>query len=357
MEFELQRPHQVLLIDDDAVDRMDICQVIGGIYGIVQAETEGIANSYLNRQSFSCVLLDYRIPGCDSLALVRELSECHKLPVIMLTGEGSEAIAVEAMKAGAKDYLVKGSLSTEQLVRAITNAVEKARYEKELELRQKELEDFAQVASHDLNAPMYKICSAVELLRHELRGQLSEQGELMIEIINSSCGQMTTLIKDLLEYSKTGRTRDSFAPVRLQEVAEQALSNLELVLKVAGAEVEIGELPEIFGDRTSLVQLFQNLISNAVKFRGEFTPQVRVSFESLDGYQKLMFKDNGIGMEAGDTIRIFNAFERAHRHLGYEGSGIGLAICKKVVEQHLGKIWVTSEKGYGATFHVLLPKK
>ncbi|MDC0358188.1 ATP-binding protein [Oligoflexia bacterium] len=346
----------ILLVDDDEVDRLDICELLGKLYEFVEAESEAQAEEYLEKETPLCILLDYRIPGCDTLKFLNHLSNERRLPVVMLTGEGNEGIAVEAMKQGAKDYLVKGDLSSEKLHRAITNAIEKAQYEKELENKHQELEDFAFVASHDLNAPLYNIRQASELLAEECEKSPSSRSQLLLGVISRGCIQMTTLISDLLEYSRTGRTNAQFESIDLNEVAEQAVSNLDARILEADAAVELGPLPKIFGDATSFLQLFQNLISNGIKFRGDQSPKVHVSCSSVNKEWHVTVQDNGIGIKPEDQETVFKAFERLHSQSDYQGSGIGLATCKKVIDQHGGKIWIESQLGKGTRIHFTIPK-
>ena len=227
---------------------------------------------------------------------------------------------------------------------------------KELEQANEDLESFAYTASHDLNAPLARILQAAEILEEQLgNASLTEGQKKLLSIINRGGSQMINLVKDLLQYSKTGRSQGSFASVDLNEVANEALSNLDAKISESNAQIEIQELPVIIGDRTSLVQLFQNLISNGIKFKGERESIVKIYAKKKGSGWEIFVKDNGIGIALENQAKIFKAFERLHTVKEYDGTGIGLATCVKVVEQHNGKIKVQSREGEGAEFVVFIP--
>jgi PAS domain S-box-containing protein len=237
---------------------------------------------------------------------------------------------------------------------------------KELEKSNLDLEQFAFVASHDLQEPLRKIQTFSQLLVKKLDDK--EAIQVYLAKIISSAVRMTDLIKAVLNYSRLSNEKGEFEEVDLNEVVENIKTDLELTIVEREAEIRVDELPVLYGDRLQLSQLFLNLISNSIKFSTR-NPKISISYRLLDNaeakltngsdnhsnYAELTFKDNGIGFEQQYAEKIFNVFQRLHGKQEYPGTGIGLALCKKIIDNHRGKISVSSEPGEGTTFTVLLP--
>ncbi|MGW6441567.1 sensor histidine kinase [Lentzea sp. NPDC055074] len=227
----------------------------------------------------------------------------------------------------------------------------------ELRRSNAELEQFAYVASHDLQEPLRKVASFCQLLEKRYRDQLDDRAKQYIDFAVDGAKRMQLLISDLLSFSRVGRLRDKQVVVPATDLVQEARRNLAEALEESGAEIEVGELPEVRGEVRLLVAVFQNLIGNAVKFRGEQAPHVRIDAEpDDDGMWTFSVRDNGIGVEIQYAERIFIIFQRLHAKDEYAGTGIGLALCRKIVEHHGGSIWLDTQVTSGTTIRFTLPK-
>jgi PAS domain S-box-containing protein len=227
----------------------------------------------------------------------------------------------------------------------------------DLERSNADLEQFAYVASHDLSEPLRMVAGFVQLLQKRYEGRLDADADEFIGYTVDGVNRMQALIDDLLAFSRVGRGDREPSDVDAGVVARRALDALSASLTETGADVEIGELPTVRADERELGQLFQNLISNGLKFHGDDTPRVRVTADAEDGGAEWRFAvaDNGIGIEPRHAERIFKMFQRLHGRDAYPGTGIGLAICKKIVEHHGGRIWVEPNANAGSVFKFTLP--
>lgn len=225
--------------------------------------------------------------------------------------------------------------------------------ERLLERKTDELEQFAYIASHDLQEPLRKIRNFTEMLHEQSHGQLDDRSQKYMGYIIDGTERMQSLLQNLLNYSQVLRS----APhqnLDLNEVLNLTLGDLALSIQETQAEIHAEELPSVYANATHMQQLFLNLIGNALKYCQD-RPVLKISSLKKDDQWLLSFQDNGIGISPEHHEAIFQTFQRLHRQAEYPGSGIGLAICQKVVEQHQGRIWVESELGKGSIFHVLLP--
>ena len=201
------------------------------------------------------------------------------------------------------------------------------------------------------------VSSYTQLLARRYSDKLDGDGREFMNYVVDGAARMKQLIEDLLAYSRVGTKGKEFKPVSLEAPLKRAVTNLRAAIEESGAAVSWDSLPSVDVDEVQLVQLFQNLIGNALKFRGQAVPRIRVSALEENAEWRVSIADNGIGIEPQYFERIFMVFQRLHTMGEYPGTGIGLAICKKVAERHGGRIWVTSTPGAGSTFHFTLPKK
>lgn len=359
----------VLIIDDCAEDREMLCRFLKQsakeAFRLIETDSSIQGLELCQTEEPDCVLLDYQIPELDGLEFIESLSQnnIHRfLPVLMLTGQGNEDIATEAMKNGAADYLVKGKLTPAGIYRAVTKAIEKAsllrtneKQRVELERSQKELEQFAYTASHDLQAPVRRITKFLELLQMDLNGQMTERSRDYLERAKKGAQHMQRFIQDLLDYAIVGGGSHGFESVELQQVVKDIVAQMEFPPGCTSANIRVGSLPAISGNRTFLNQLFQNLLGNALKFRREDPLQITISARSSGFTWIITVSDNGIGIPVESFEKIFGVFQRLNTGSQIEGTGIGLALCKKIIELHGGRIWVESNIQVGTSFYFTFP--
>ena len=272
-----------------------------------------------------------------------------------------EAGAVLGVFAAARDVterkrveaeLARYREGLEDLVRQRTDEVEAVAAD--LARSNKDLEQFAYVASHDLQEPLRIVAGYLQLLERRYKGKLDADADDFINFAVDGASRMQALINDLLSYSRVGTRGKAPAPVDLEAVLKRATGNLQAAIEESRTVITHDPLPTIIGDATQLLQLLQNLVSNAIKFRGESPPRIHVSARRDGGRWLLGVKDNGIGIDPQYKDRIFVIFQRLHTREKYPGTGIGLAVCKRIVERHGGTIWVESEVGKGSTFFFTL---
>jgi light-regulated signal transduction histidine kinase (bacteriophytochrome) len=226
----------------------------------------------------------------------------------------------------------------------------------ELKRSNSELEQFAYVVSHDLQEPLRVIGNYSKLLPKKLSGIINDDAQEFLTFINDGVSRMNQLIKDLLSYSRVGKANSNFKPTNLNHLILLAKNNLKTQIEVNQTQITSDELPILTVDKTLMTQLFQNLIGNAIKYRSERNPIINIRVEEQEKCWKFSIQDNGTGIETSYLNKIFVAFQRA-TDKDIDGSGIGLAVCQKIIDLHKGKLWVESTIGHGSTFYFTLPKK
>lgn len=224
----------------------------------------------------------------------------------------------------------------------------------QLEQRNKELEQFAYIASHDLQEPLRNINSFIYLFKKEYQGNLDENADMYIEHMVTASTRMQDLIIGLLEYSRTGKSSER-EHINCNLLMDELIEDFRVVIRNTNSKIVYEKLPIITGYRVELKQLFQNLLSNAIKFINKnLSPEIEITVVAIDNFWRFSFKDNGIGIDKNHLKEIFIVFQRLHSRSDFPGSGIGLAHCNRIVELHGGKIWADSEPGKGSTFYFTL---
>jgi light-regulated signal transduction histidine kinase (bacteriophytochrome) len=353
------KPLIIVAVEDNPADfgvlRRRLQNVSGLDCQLIHCDNAAEVQDVLKSSDVDCLFLDYQLGACTGLDVLMDIrASGNDVPVITLTGQGNEAIAVEAMKQGAQDYLVKADLTPEALRLAIDNALEKVALTRKVVETQEEMRQFASTAAHDLKAPLRRVMQFCQQLQKKCEVKLGDDERELLHYMVQNTVQMQRLIDDLLAYARIGRSEVPLRQVPLDLVLNAVIDNLSTVTEEGGARVDVGPMPEVLGDYTALVQLFQNLIGNGLKFRGERAPIVSVQAQLEDGFWHVTVIDNGIGIAPEYHQVIFAPFRRLHAPHEYEGSGIGLTICSKIIAQHHGQLWVESQLGQGTTFHLTL---
>jgi light-regulated signal transduction histidine kinase (bacteriophytochrome) len=217
------------------------------------------------------------------------------------------------------------------------------------------LEQFAYVASHDLQEPLRMISSFLQLLQMRYSGQLDSDADEFINFAVEGAKRMQNLIQDLLAYSRVTTKGNEFKDIKMEEALEQALVNLKMSIEENNANITHDPLPIITADYSQMIQLLQNLIGNSIKYRSDKIPEIHISAQEKDNDWIFSVEDNGIGIDPQYSDQVFQIFKRLHTNEEYKGTGIGLAITKRIIERHSGRIWVESELGKGSKFYFTIP--
>jgi len=314
------------------------------------------------------VLADYNLPTWKGMEVLKVLRrEGLDIPMVVVSGALGDVTAVECIKQGATDYVLKDGLARlpevvrralrEKQERSLRHRVEGdlAKKVEELARSNADLEQFAYVASHDLQEPLRMVAAYTQLLAERYKGKLDENADKFIGYASEGALRMQVLIQDLLAFSRVGRNGAASASVDCNVVMQEVLQTLTASIQESGAVVTHCDLPAVWADRTQMAQVLQNLIGNAIKFRGREPSLIAVLAEKTEQHWLFSVRDNGIGIPPESAENIFVVFQRLHARTEYPGNGIGLAICKKIIERYGGRIWVESQVGSGSSFKFTMP--
>ena len=368
---------KVLLVEDDEDDYVLIRDLLGEVreqhFQLDWIATFEEALETIGQQQHDVYLVDYRLGERNGLELLNKIESQYSAPVIILSGQGDRELDIAALRSGAADYLDKTYLHSSLLEHYIRASIERNRalnslqkseqnyrelFERETQLRLElsrsnaELQEFAYIASHDLQEPLRAVSGYIKLLKTEYIDRLDSTAHEYVDSALDGAIRMRGLIEDLLTYSRVGTRELTLSKVDCHKVVQEVISNLPTLIEESQADIIDRDLPSIVADRTQLVQLFQNLLINAIKFRHPNTaPKIVIKAESTDNNHWLFsLTDNGIGIKTEYFDRIFKIFKRLHTSREFAGTGVGLALCRKIVKRHGGKIWVESKLGEGSTF-------
>lgn len=361
LESAAKGERRILIIDDSEDDGEMYVRSLSRVrnadyaFELRQDGREGIRTAL--EWNPDCILLDYSLPGADGIRVLEQLrkSGCET-PVVILTGQGNETVAVEAMKKGAQDYLVKSQINGDLLHRVVTAACVHRTLTLRVRSHQEALKLFTQALAHDLKEPLRTMRSFVQLAC-DLGGISDEQREYLNTALSAGAF-MDRMVDSVRDYTRL-ETQTTGAEGRevcdLTELAKQALENLQQLLRERGCEVECESLPSSRVQPAQIVSVFQNLIGNAARYGDKSVTRIVVSGRREEDRVVLSVTDNGTGIESRNLEEIFKPFKRFARS-SVKGAGLGLAICKRIVEMHDGRIWVESTLGEGSSFHFTLPR-
>lgn len=377
-----------ILIVDDHVENLQILFSMLTDYGYeVRRVLNGIqALNVVKSEPPDLILLDILMPEMDGYEVCRYLkaeASTASIPVIFLTALDDEVDKLKAFEVGGIDYITKpfhmkevmarieNQLTIQRQRRAIAEQNEQLKAQNirleqlnteliklnsKLEQSNQDLEQFAYIASHDLRSPLQTIIGFAQILNQKYQQYLDEKGKHYLDRIITGGYRMNKLIGALLEYSRIGCKHLEFKPVDGNKMLAQVLESLQAEIESSHAVIVRDNLPNFIGDEVQIEQLFQNLISNGIKYRNpQVKPQIKITVEPRINFEYLIgIHDNGIGICAEDFQRIFQVFQRLHNSEQYPGTGIGLAVCQKIIDNHGGRIWVESEENQGTSFYFTL---
>jgi len=391
---------KILLVDDTPENLVSLEAALMGLgENLVMAQSGKEALRHLLNDDFAAILLDVRMPemdGFETAELIRSRPRSRQILILFLTGYRNEEHLFRGYDLGAVDFLFKPIVPevlrskvavfvelsrsnaklrqqadalrkqaedlhrVEQEVRRLNTSLE-ARVLKrteELVRSNEELQQFAYVASHDLREPLRTVSIYAQLLAKRYQGRLDGDADQFIRFIVQNAERMETLVHDLLDFSRIDvRGMDFFAATNCDSALDDAIGNIRPLVEESGASITRDPLPRVMGDAVQLTRLFQNLLVNSIKYRNSDAPRIHVS--SRENGEEYLFsvKDNGIGIDPQYSEKIFGIFRVLQPRDRSSGSGMGLAICRKIVTRHAGRIWVESALGHGATFYWTIPKK
>ncbi|MEE8413317.1 MAG: ATP-binding protein, partial [Dehalococcoidales bacterium] len=310
------------------------------------------------------ILLDIIMPKMDGFEVARRLKEDEEtkiIPIVMVTALHGVEDRVKALEAGANDFLTKPVDKTELKARVSSLLQVKAyydymlNYQEELSRSNEELEQFAYVTSHDLREPLRMMTSFAQALDKRYKDKLDQTADEYIQFIVDGANRMQTLIDDILTYSRVTTRTSPFEPVEMEKILRDTQVNLKVAAEEAKAKITHDPLPVIGADYSQMGQVMQNLIGNAIKFIEGESPAIHISARQEGEKWIFSVKDNGIGIDPELFDRMFDLFKRLHPQDKYPGTGVGLAVTKKIVQRHGGQIWVESQPGEGSTFYFSIP--
>lgn len=356
----MRNNNRILIVDDTETDREMYrrCLEKGGFAGwtIVESEDGADALAQYRAVAFDLVLLDYSLPGRTGIDLLKDFREDQDYaPVVIITGQGNEGVAIDCMKNGAQDYLVKGEFSAESFLHAVRNALERIEMQKKIARQYESLKNFSHVLAHDLKAPIKRMYSLSDIISDSVERKQYETVDRFFGEVRKSAVLMDELIDALNAYNSLDAADVAFDCVDMQTVFGNLMSIAGTEIEEKRAKVTCDGLPVVRGNAAQLTQLLQNLVLNGIKYSRSDVPTVHVAAAQVDGEWRISVRDNGIGIDCQYFRRIFEPFKRLHGSDEFSGSGLGLATCKRIVDAHGGRIWCESDLGVGTTFHFTLP--
>ncbi len=351
----------VLIIDDTQED-FELCsRILEKIFDCTLTHIQYAAEALemLDTNKFHLILLDYNLPDMNGIEFLKEVKlRGYNLagPIIILTGQGNEEIAVNFLKLGASDYIIKGNISMQTLSRSIQNALTNFQSSHLAYEKQQELYRFAQTITHDLKGPLGRIHSYCDLIKENVNKDSEPNLKLLkySDNIQEDSSHCIAFLNSLFSYAERGRSEAEMSSINLGNIIERSIRNLELQVTESKADIVIKDLPEVYGDGMALTQLFQNLISNSIKHSDQ-VPKIEISAESNNDYINILVADNGVGIPTEMVQEVFKPFVRLSKGDKRSGIGLGLALCKTIIDQHNGSIDILPNEKGGSIFRIKIP--
>jgi two-component system sensor histidine kinase/response regulator len=355
----------ILYIEDDEDHAILFMEMLSSIdqfpHSVTHVESLTAGINALSGDDFNVAILDLGLSESHGLDTLRKFIEhCPHIPVIVLTTNADLQLSVDAIKTGAQDFLIKGEFAPNMIARSVRYAIERFDILNELAQKNESLNTFAAAASHDLKTPLRNIMMIIDLFRSDYADNISTSGNMELLKIQTAVKRLYSLIDSLMEFTKSETKLSAPALFPMNICIEGAIALLASDIKETQAQISVEDnLPQVFGDHGLLLRVFQNLIGNAIKYVEGKPPQIRIGMKEQPEYpNEFIFyvADNGIGIKEQYFERIFEPLKRLHTQQEYPGSGIGLAVCKRIIIAHGGQIWVESNPEVGSTFYFTLPK-
>lgn len=382
-ERERNKPTLILLVEDEE-DHIELIKRAFERWKtpflLHVAQSLQAAERFLQAEQPDIAIIDWVLPDGNGKSLLPLTQSLEQFPVIIMTSFGNEDLAVEMLKTGASDYIVKSSITLAAIPQSVDRAIrefehiqrrknaERALRESNIRLEQivaertaallasnRSLEQFAYLVSHDLQEPLRMVTSYLQLLERRAGSKLNQEEIEYLGIASNGAKRMRELLDGILLYSRLQMEKAPMQTVSLDLTLQVVQKNLVTQIQKKNARLEIAPLPVIQGIGTMMIQLFQNLIGNGLKYC-EDPPLIHIGVSETPTHFQFSIQDNGIGIAAQYQEQIFEIFQRLHTYEKYPGTGVGLAICRKIVERHGGKIWLHSTVGEGTTFYFTLRK-
>jgi two-component system, sensor histidine kinase and response regulator len=356
----------ILIVDDAPKNIQVVANTLNKEnYKLFYANNGKTAIEKLDNIDYDLILLDIMMPDIDGFEVCRQLKgkpEHKDIPVIFLTAKSDEESIIKGFEVGGVDYITKPFNKTELLIRVKTHLElyysrkklkymnEKlAEYNKKLTHSNQELDQFASVVAHDLKSPLIAVLNYLEIINVSYSDKLSEEDSSLSKEVMERSRSMTDMIDELLAYSKLSKANKDFDICDTETIINKAMDNLFMDIEKSGAEISYESVPNIFGNESQLISLFQNLISNAIKYNDK-KPIIHITSREEENQWVFSVKDNGIGIDPKNKDNVFRIFTRLHSDNEFSGTGLGLSFCRKIVHNHGGEIWLESETGKGSEF-------
>jgi len=391
----MKKELNILLVEDNKGDERLIRELLGEQklirFNIEMASSLKESERKISENLFDIILLDLGLPDSSGLETLIKLIAIFPglATIIILTGLNDTEIGLKAVNNGAQDYIIKGQVDSEKLLKSIIYSFERSRLNRELktqiearmlaeretlklnsELEQRihdrtaqleivntELEAFSHSVSHDLRAPLRHINGFAEILKEEFGDQLPEKARSYLNVIEDAAKKMNRLIDDLLNLSRTNRTELKKSAVKMKQVLDEAISEVGLLLENRTVDFQISELPEVIGDYNLLRMVWINLLDNAIKYtRPRKKAVIKIDCKKEKKEYIFCIRDNGVGFDMQYADKLFGVFQRLHAEDEFEGNGIGLSNVRRIISRHHGRTWAEAELDKGAAFYFSLPE-